>query len=224
MGERHSENIALRQIVEEQQRRIAELEMELHILRLNKVARQCPDRATPADAASSSDGAVLPVASSVDVAGAHVTFCSDPPVLFIAMQHCGKRDLVTCILCDQDPTKGLFTHAWSLLGGLLGCKTNPVEQVLEDARVWHQIQKAGERWQNQQVWSILAHGEMCNGLNAIGVGSNKKRVERAARLALAASAYLLWHESTGGVLPDPTADGAFEALVERVRQGQREQC
>ena len=143
---------------------------------------------------------------------------SDPMILIVARSRSGKKQFVTCILCDEDPTKKLFTHAWKLVGTVLGCRDPPDEQYLEDTEVYHQLNEAGQRWRDQLVLSITAIGEHSKGLNALGVGSNKKKVQRAARLALAASAFCIAPDWADGSIPDPTEDGAFPALVARVRR------
>jgi hypothetical protein len=138
---------------------------------------------------------------------------SEPLASVVGLSRNGVQHLLICVLCDGDPTKDLFTHAWNLLGEALGT-SSPLEEALEDANVYSQLHEAGTRWRNQHVLSITATGGPHAGLRALGAGSNQRKMEGAARLALAVSAFCM---STCGTLPDPDNDGAFAALVGRVR-------
>ena len=103
-----------------------------------------------------------------------------PLVLIVDL---GKdQGLTTCVLCDDDPTKGLYTHSWDLVGMILGTKDIAYETFVESEDVYHQLRRAGPKWCNQRVLSFTYKGS-----TALGVGSNKKRCQRAARLAFAAS-------------------------------------
>ena len=45
-----------------------------------------------------------------------------PQLKIIDLDPLGHPKPVACILCDEYPKKGLFTHAWYLLGMILGTK------------------------------------------------------------------------------------------------------
>ena len=133
-----------------------------------------------------------------------------PLVLIVDLA--GDQGPTTCVLCDGDPTKGLYTHSWDLVGMILGTKDIAYETFVESEDVYRQLRNAGPEWCNQKVLS-LTYKES----TALGVGTNKKLCQRAARLALAASMYC--DASVAGDysnIPNPTHDYAFQALVDRV--------
>ena len=133
-----------------------------------------------------------------------------PPMLVIELG--ADQGSTTCILCDEDPTKGLFTHSWNLVGTILGTKSIAEELYIEDEDVYRQLQKAGKQWWDQNVLSLTY-----NGRKALGAGHNKMRCQRAARLSLAALVYTDDGNWDSVVIPDPTNDHSFETLVNRVR-------
>jgi len=80
---------------------------------------------------------------------------------------------------------------------------------MNDDDVYAQFQEAGPPWAGQHA-SGITHG----GLKALGVGSNQKKLERAARLAIVVTALCLTDHTR---IPDPTGDAALRQLVEHAR-------
>ena len=116
-----------------------------------------------------------------------------------------------CVLCDEDPQGGLFTHAWYLVTSCLGSSGGKaLYEDVDDPGVLCQLSGLGQPLSDLFVVKITYDGK-----SAIGAGRNWKRRERAAKLALAASIY---SRADATAIPDPTHDGAFPLLVHRVRR------
>lgn len=119
-------------------------------------------------------------------------------------------ELLTCVLCDSDPTKDIYTHSWDLVGTILGCQHQCDEEYITDERTLLALRNTGDDWTDQYYMLVTYRGT-----RALGAGRNKQRCQRAARLALAATAFVLDGETD---MPNPTNDYAFSELVERVRK------
>ena len=203
-----AENRNLKRLVAQQQKRITDLERDANVLRCRIEAPHIwPDVGVPSGQQPSA------LTSGEHWSG---VLGSDPPMLLVLAQVEGAGSPLLCVQCD-DPIRGLFTHSWHLVGAVLGCERVDQQPLADDSGIYDILREAGPAWQNQYVMSIAAIGGKHPGLKALGVGSAKKKLERAARLALAIAGHCFEHEG-GACLHDPTSDGAFQYLVQLAKQ------
>ena len=114
-----------------------------------------------------------------------------------------RGSVVPCVVCYGNPTQGLFSWSWSLLGTVFG-DHYPFERCVEDEEVYRELRRRNI--------SLPADSSACRGFLGYGASGCSQGRQRAARLALAATA-AAWR---GSPYPDPTWDGAFPQLVRQV--------
>ena len=114
-----------------------------------------------------------------------------------------RGSVTPCVVCYTNPTQGLFSWSWSLLGTIF-ISDYPFETEVHDEEVRGELMRFGV--------AFHADSSVCLGIPGYGAGGSTQTRQRAARLALAAHASAL----QGAPYPDPTKDGAFPHLVRLV--------
>lgn len=228
-----AENSRLSHFVDQQRRRILDLEVQVRFLTTSASSQPATGShagfvIAGSSLGSGSSGWVLtPSLGSLETSStaaaaataaapdAGVDLGSDPPMLIVPWE----EHWAVCVLCD-DHVRGLFTHSWNLVCNVLGTSTFDEDGIPDQSELYPRLQQEGPGWTGHHVERIVAIGGARPGLAALGVGSNMKKRQRAARLALAATALCLSTPQDHGAMDltgDPVADQAFFSFVQRVR-------
>lgn len=132
-----------------------------------------------------------------------------PPMAVLQLP---KGRLLLCLMCEAK-SDWLFPYACELSGNEAGPgEVGEVEIGELDAHLKVLLSSSTQYWNHTAILSRCSGGEH-HGMEAVGFGSNTMTRKRAGRVALAATMRV---KAKGGVIQDPSGDGAYAKFVSHV--------